>query len=509
MLITFLLIVGLVILATAVLSIADNLIQIEAKKSGLDTSNQNFSLFPSLQKMFNPKTPSFAEKDRFHKLTKGHDILMVGGASGAPSTGKVNRFAVQPTNYRGIAPIPKMLVAEGDEVKAGDALFYDKPNPDIKYTSPVSGEVVEIKRGEKRAITEVIILADKDQKYKSFDMPSLDADRDQIITAMKESGSWVALNSRPFDVVADSDVVPRDIFISGFDTGPLSPETNVAVEGNIDNLQKGVDVLNSLTDGKVYLSLDGSNNNEALGSISGAEKHWFKGPHPAGNVGVQIHHIHPIGLKDTVWTVQLQDVINISKLFLAGKYDQRRVVAVAGGGLKNPKYIETKVGANISELIDGDLVDPHCRIISGDVLSGETKTAEQFVNAKDDQITVIPEGDKYEMFGWLLPLSLRPSISKTFPNFLFPNHKFNPDTNTHGEGRAFVMTGQYESMLPMNIYPQHLMKAVVTNDYERMEGLGINELSEEDIALCEFACTSKQPLQSILREGLEMMREQL
>ena len=240
---------------------------------------------------------------------------------------------------------------------------------------------------------------------------------------------------------------------------------------------------------------------------TGVEKHWFKGMHPAGNVGVQIHHISPIAGGDKVWTLGVQEVISIGKLFIEGKFDASRVVVVTGAELKAPVYVDTYLGANIGSLVADNLINEEGRLISGDVLSGRQKTKEEFLNFSDDQITTLKEGNEYEMFGWLAPIDARPSVSKTFMSRAF-DIVYEANTNTHGEKRAFVMTGQYEKVLPMDIYPQHLMKAILVNDFEKMEGLGINELLEEDIALCEFACTSKQPLQKILRTGLEIMREQ-
>ena len=272
-----------------------------------------------------------------------------------------------------------------------------------------------------------------------------------------------------------------------------------------------MDVLNKLTNGKVHLGLN-ARGSEAPSSIftaaQGVETHWFHGKHPAGNVGIQIHHISPISSGEKVWTLGVQEVITLGKVFLEGRYYADRVVAVTGAELKEPSYIKTFTGAKIGELVKDNLNNDNIRLISGDVLSGTKKTEEQFLGFFDDQVTVVEEGDYYEMFGWLAPVTPRPSISRTFPNFLFPDLKFKADTNTHGEKRAFVVTGQYEQMLPMDILPQHLMKAIIIGDIERMEGLGIHELSEEDVALCEFACTSKQSLQKILRDGLDLIREQ-
>ncbi len=491
-------------------SLADNLLKIEAEKSGIDPQKNDIGVLPNLGKMFKAKAPEFVNGNgSFHKLKKGFDINLKGKADTSIRKSNGTRFSLKPQNYRGISPIPKVTVAVGDEVKAGEPIFFDKKVPEVLYSSPVSGEVVEIKRGDKRAITDIIILADKEQKYHTYDVPTIDScDRQDIVNLMLSSGTWALLNQRPFDVVPGKDDVPANIFISTFDTAPLAPDSSMLIAGKEAAFQKGLDVLNKLTVGKVYLGLDGNKvPSAAFTNATGVEKNYFGGKHPAGNVGIQIHHTEPIR-NEKVWTVSVQDVATIGELFKSGKVDFSRVVALTGAKVSHPSYVSTYVGANIGDLLKDNVDGENARIITGDVLTGKTSSMEEFLNASDDQITVIEEGNYNEMFGWLLPLNPRPSLSKTFPSFLMPKFEFEGDTNTHGEKRAWVVSGQYESVLPMDIYPQHLMKAILANDFERMEGLGINELSEEDIAICEFVCTSKQPLQSILRQGLDMMREQ-
>ena len=496
-----------------VVQVSDNLMAIEAKQSGADKTGANFGLFPKLQELFAPRLPDYIQSGKVHILKKGHDINLQGVADPAhDGTVAVTTFAVQPLNFRGIAPIPKMLVEVGQEVKVGDPLFFDKPNPDIKFVAPVSGEIVAINRGAKRAITEVVILADKDQTYRQYAAFDLEkGSREELVAYLQDSGFWPFIKQRPFDVIPAATDIPRDIFISTFDTAPLAPDLNLVVAGKEAHFQKGLEVLGKLTSGNVHLGLNAGGANapaDAYTTASGAEKHWFQGKHPAGNVGVQIHHIAPLGTKDKVWTLGVQEVISLGVLFNEQRFDGERVVAITGADLEQARYVRTHLGANIGDLLKDNIKEGNLRIISGDVLSGEQKSEAQFINARDDQITVVEEGNDYELFGWLLPLAPRPSVSSTFPNFLFSDYAFKAETNTHGEKRAFVVTGQYESVLPMDIYPQHLMKAILTNDFERMEGLGIHELSEEDIALCEFVCTSKQPLQQILRQGQEMMLEQ-
>lgn len=497
----------------ALLFVGDSLLKLEARNSGVDKNGENYSIFPNLSDIFSPKLPDFVPNKNVHVLSKGHDIVLEGKATGGVDTSvsKVNRYAIKPTDFLGIAPIPKMMVAVGDNVKAGDPLFYDKKNEDVKFCSPVSGEVIAINRGAKRAIVEVVVLADKEQEYRSYDAPSLDAPREELISFLADSGVWPMVRRRPYHLLADRNEIPRDIFISTFDSAPLAPDSNLFVEGKEAAFQKGLEVLAHLTPGKVYLGLNAkSQPAAAYADATGVEKHYFHGKHPAGNVGVQIHNTKPMATQDVVWTMGVQDVVTVGTLFTEGKFDAERVVALAGAELKEAKYVKTHIGASVADLIKGNITDEDItvRLISGDVLSGEQINEDGFLGFFDDQVTAIKEGDYNEVFGWLLPLAPRPSISRTMPGFLMPSFEYRADTNTHGEKRAFVVTGQYESVLPMDIYPQHLMKAILMGDFERMEGLGINELVPEDIAICEFACTSKQPLQSILRDGHEMMLEQ-
>jgi Na+-transporting NADH:ubiquinone oxidoreductase subunit A len=286
----------------------------------------------------------------------------------------------------------------------------------------------------------------------------------------------------------------------------------MVIDGREAELKKGLEILGKLTSGKVYLGMNGRDKElpEGLRGDLPAEKVWFSGPHPAGNVGVQIHHIAPVRSGDVVWTLGLQELMTLGALFTKGIFDATRVVSVGGNMVDNPAYVRTKMGCAIEDILKHfELSDlEKTRIISGDVLSGVKVDKENFLGVFDDQISLIQEGDYYEPFGWLIPQKMRPSLSRTYPNFLFPNVAFEADSNTHGERRAFVVSGQYEKVLPMDIYPQQLMKAILTNDFEKMEGLGIRELVEEDVALCEFVCTSKMPLQKILREGLDEVQAQ-
>lgn len=509
---TILSIIVVMIAFVAIVSVADSLLGIEARKTGVNKTGANLSVIPGLGELFAPKIPTYADESNTYVLSKGHNILLEGDAKSETTAANVTRYALQPPNFVGISPIPKLAVEIGASVKAGDTIFFDKKMPSIKHAAPVSGEVIALNRGAKRSVAEVVILADKEIQYRKFDGFDLEkGSREDLVNYLLDSGVWPLIRQRPFNCIAAPNDVPANIFISTFDTAPLAPDLNYIVQGKEAAFQKGLDVLAKLTPGSVHLGLNANGDSapsEAFSEATGVEKHWFLGQHPSGNVGVQIHHIAPIGSNDKVWTLGVQDVITLGTLFTENKFDASRVVALTGAEFANPVYVQTYMGANIGELVAGNLQSRNNRIISGDVLSGEKKTGDNFLNTHDDQVTAVEEGDYYEMFGWLLPQKASPSISGTYPNGLFPDVKFTADTNTHGEKRAFVVTGQYESVMPMDIYVQHLMKNIIINDFERMEGLGILELVEEDVALCEFTCTSKQPLQQILREGLDRIREE-
>lgn len=458
-------------------------------------------------------TVSILNGKEVFKLKRGFNILLKGGIQSKEINPiQVTRVGIIPSNFIGMSPIPKMLVDIGDEVKAGDPLFFDKKQDSIKFCAPVSGEIVAIERGEKRAISQVVILADKEVNFKTLENIDLESiSREDLVGYLCENGLWPLIRQRPFNVIPDPLQTPRDIFISTFDTAPLAPDLNLVVEGKGAAFQKGIDVMKKLTSGKVYLGLNYNEQpSKVFSDVKGAEIKWFSGMHPAGNVSVQIHHIKPLASNEIVWTVGVQEIINIGQTLLTGQLDLSRVVAVVGSEVDEPRYVKTYLGANIGDLVKDNLEDDHkIRLISGDVLSGEKKEDSDFLNFFDDQITAIQEGDYYEMFGWLIPGKSRPTVSRSFLNYFTDKGKhYNADTNNHGEERAFVVTGQYENLLPMDLYPQHILKSIMVGDIEKMEQLGIHEIVEEDLALCEFSCTSKQPLQEILRTGLEMMREQ-
>ncbi len=446
------------------------------------------------------------------KIKKGLDIKMNGQAEKiyvkAP---RAKTFAVKPVDFHGLTPkiIPKLC----DPVKIGTPIFYDKYNPLVKFTSPVSGILLSINRGERRRIIEVVVEDDGKDTHETFLQGNpADLTRDQIVENLLNSGLWPAIRQRPYTVIARPNTQPKSIFISAFDTSPLAPEYDFLLKDMEEEFQWGVNVLGKLTEGKVHLNLDGRYPSiRTLASIKGVEINRFKGPHPAGNVGVQIHNLDPINKGDIVWVVQPQDVVAIGRLFKTGMYDPSVVVALTGSRVKDPVYFKTIRGAEVAPMLENKLMEGENRVISGNVLNGRQIDPEKgHVGFSDSQITVIPEGNYYEMFGWMLPGLKKFSNARSFASrWLAPHKHFDLDTNIHGGERAFVMTGEYEKVVPMDIYPVQLLKAILVNDIDKMEQLGIYEVDEEDLALCEVICTSKIAVTKILRDGLRTLRKEM
>jgi Na+-transporting NADH:ubiquinone oxidoreductase subunit A len=445
------------------------------------------------------------------KLKKGFNINIQGRAVKDVASVKATTYAVNPKDFHGLAPIPKLLVAEKQEVKAGEPLFYDRSLEGVNFCSPVSGEIIEIRRGAKRSLEEIVILADAEIKFKEFkkaDPNNLSSE--EVKELLKESGAWTFLRERPYNLVANPAHAPKAIFISGFDSSPLAPNYNFTLQGLAKEFQAGIDALRKLTTGKVHLSLDASlKQNDTFSSAKNVNKHYFEGKHPAGIVGIQIHNIDPINKGEIVWTVNPAHVVVIGRLFIEGRFNTEQLVAVAGPEVVKPQYYKTYQGANIENFLKDNLLNSHVRYVSGNVLTGKQVNANGFLGFFDQLLSVIEEGDQYELFGWLLPSYARPSLSPTIPwSSIIPDEVFKVNTNANGEHRAYVVTGEYEAVLPMDLYPQHLIKAIISNDFENMEGLGIYEVVEEDLAICEFVCTSKTNVQELLRQGLEYVREQ-
>ena len=444
------------------------------------------------------------------KLKKGFD-LKIKGAAERRLAGEVQSalYAVTPLDFPGL--VPKLTVKQGDIVQEGTTVFVNKVIPEIKFTSPVSGTVVSVERGDRRKILEVIIERSGNEYVDFGKNDPSKISREKVKEILMKSGLWPAIRQRPYHVIARPDLVPKSIFISGFDTAPLSPDFNFIMNNSSFSLfQDGISVLKMLTDGKVHLVLNGKGeNSEVMGKTSGVEISYFSGPHPAGNVGVHIHHLDPLNKGEVIWFVNPQDVITIGRLFTEGRNCPEKIVALTGSEVINPQYYKMISGASVSGMVKANVKDGHLRYISGNVLTGTKISADGYLRYYDSQVTVIPEGDYFEFFGWAKPGIDKFSFSKTFLSHIFPRRAYNFDTNFHGGERAFVMTGQYEKVIPMDILPMQLLKAILAQDIDQMENLGIYEVAEEDLALCEYLDPSKIEIQSIVRQGIDLMIKEM
>ena len=436
------------------------------------------------------------------KLCKGLDIKLVGKAEARLENAPMAKsYAVSPLDYENITP--KLLVKVGDKVEAGSALFFDKNNPRILFTSPVSGVVSAINRGEKRKLLNIAIEPDATQVYKQLTVVDVaKAERSAIVEMLLESGLWTRIVERPYGIIANPDATPKAIFVSAFDSAPLAPDYNFVLSNEKAAIEAGMAVLARLTEGKVHLSAR-KGDEGFMAEVKGVEYHTFSGKHPVGNVGVQIHHIDRIAKGDIVWTVNIQDVAMIGRMVTTGKLDMSKTIAVAGSEVEKPCYKRVIAGAAVESIV-GKVKDG-VRIISGDVLTGVATAKDGYLAANANMVTLIPEGDKYEFMGWAMPRFHRFSVSGSYFSWLFPKKSYNLDTNTNGEERPFVVTGLYEKYLPMDVYVAYLLKACLTKDLDKMENLGLYEVLPEDLALCEFVDPSKINMQQILRDGINLM----
>ena len=440
------------------------------------------------------------------RVKKGLDIKLKGQA--AMTTAAVSRsdfYAIKPADFHGITP--KLAVKAGEEVMVGDVVFFSKGNDRIKFTSPVSGIVKEIKRGAKRKVLAVIIEAKSKDQFKDFGAANpLDLDKEAVLEKILESGSFSYIKQRPYDIVANPSDSPKAIFVSSFDTAPLGPNYAYALKGKEEAFQAGINALTKLTEGVVNLAVE-ANESSFFQNIANANILKVSGKHTAGNVVTQIGVVNTINQGDSVWTISPQGVATIGALFLTGNYNPARLVALAGSQVKNPQYFELTAGQNIKALIEKNVDLKGSRIISGNVLTGTQIQLDDFIGFYDDVITVIPEGDKHRFMGWL-PFVGSGSIhsaSKTSFAWLNPNKEYTLDTSLNGEGRALVVTGEMEKVVPLDIFPLQLLKACIANDIEKMENLGIYEVAPEDFALVDYTNTSKIEAQEIIRQGLDLM----
>lgn len=444
------------------------------------------------------------------RIKKGLDIKLKGEAEKTIEKAIISNFyTLRPEDFHGI--IPKLVAKEGASVKAGETVFYNKDVEDMKFVSPVSGEVVEVERGARRRIMAIKIKADKTQislEHGKFNIESADAEA--VKAHLLASGCWAFIKQRPYDVIANPSKTPKAIFISGYASAPLAADLDFTLQGKEAELQAAVSALGKLTEGQVHVSVGTSNS--PLAGLTGVTLHKVSGPHPSGNVGTLINKIDPVNKGEVAWTVNAQDLVIIGELLLTGKFNAERIVAFVGSSVEKPRYFVTKIGSEISTMIydKGVAKDANDRIISGNVLSGKQVKPDGNIDYYSNVISVIPEGDDYEFFGWNKPIFNKISTSRALTfSWLNPKKKYDLNTNTNGEHRAFVTTGTYEQVFPLDIYPMQILKACMYQDLDEMEALGMYEVAPEDFALTEFVCVSKQPHQKIIREGLDLMLKEI
>lgn len=439
------------------------------------------------------------------KIKRGLNIPIIGKA--APSSTleyiPTKTVAITPDDFPGITPKPEIKI--GDRVKSGTPIIYDKNHPEIKITSPISGTITDIVRGERRKIEHIIISSDKsnDLEYLNTTIGNRDNAKDFLLS----SGLWVALRQRPFDIIPSPDVTPRDIFVTAFDSSPLAPDFEYILNNKEAELEAGAKLLRMLTDGNLYFA---KRQSSTIADLANATNVHVTGPHPAGNAGIQVANISPVNKGETVWTLDAITLMNIGDAVLNGKVNYSTIVAITGSEV-TPRYISTIIGAEIAPLI-GDLNNPHRhkRIISGNVLTGNTVSTDGYLRFPYRHITVIPEGDDVaEFMGWASLSPKKMSVSRSFPGHFLFKKLFSPDARLLGSRRAMIMSGEYDKVLPMDIMAEYLIKAILSRNIDQMEKLGIYEIAPEDLALCEYVDTSKLEIQKIVREGLDYLRKEL
>jgi len=442
------------------------------------------------------------------KLRKGLDINLRGRADkGTVEPVKSADCALVPESFGGV--VPKVVVREGDSVRAGDALFVDKKHPEVKFASPVSGTVEAIVRGDRRKVLCVKVKADEVQQYVAFgpkDVASLDGEA--VKQALLEAGLFGYIQQLPYAVATTPDTAPKAIFVSAFRDMPLASDFEVELKGNEKDFQTGLTALSKIQ--KTYLGVGVRQTASALVDAKDVEINVFDGKCPAGNVGVQVNHVSPVNKGEVVWTVDPAAVIFIGRLFNTGKVDLRRVIAVAGSEVKTPSYVETLVGTSLGAVLEGRLkATEHVRIINGNPLTGRKSMLEDYIGAHTSEVTAIPEGDdNNELLGWILPRVNQYSTSRSYFSWLLRKKEYDLDARVKGGERHMIMSGEYDKVLPMDIYGEYLIKAIIAEDIDKMEQLGIYEVSPEDFAVAEFVDSSKLELQKIVRNGLDMLRKE-
>lgn len=442
------------------------------------------------------------------KLRKGLDIKLEGAAIETKvEIGKAKEYALQPDDFTGV--VPKVVVREGDRVKAGEPLFVDKNCPDVRFASPVSGEVTEVVRGDRRKVLCVKVKADAEQEYAEFGKKDVSAlSGDEVKQALLEAGLFGYINQLPYAVATNPTTTPKAIFVSALRDMPLAGKFEYELQGNEEAFQAGLTALSKMA--KTYLGIGLLQVNEVLHKAKDVDVNIFDGRCPTGNVGVQVNHIDPVNKGEVVWTVDPTAVIFFGRLFLTGHVDLTRTVAIAGSEVNNPAYADVLVGTPLKDILDGRLnKQDHVRIINGNPLTGRKDSLDGYLGAHTSEVCAIPEGDDNdEMLGWIMPRTKNFSVNRSYFSWLFPGKKYRLDARVKGGERHMIMSGEYDSVLPMDIFGEYLIKAIITGDIDRQEQLGIYEVSPEDFALAEFVDSSKLELQKIVREGLNLLRKE-
>ena len=444
------------------------------------------------------------------KISKGLDIKIDGKA--VEKTVKIQPSGVieiKPDHFHGITP--KITVKEGEAIKAGTPLFYNKNYESMKFVSPVSGSIREIKRGERRKVMSILIDVNSQPEFLQFGVKKTSSlTADEIKSTLLNSGLWVYIKQRPYDTIANPDRTPKAIFISGFDSAPLAPDYEYVMKDKMNDFQAGLDVLSKLTTGKIHIGLKSANS--IFATAKGVETTIFTGVHPAGNAGVQINKVNPINKGEVVWTINPQDVVIMGRLFSKGVVDMTKTVALTGPEVENPQYFETIAGNSITDIVKGNLKKTSypLRYVSGNLLTGIQISENGFLTPYASQISVIDDGgETHELFGWAMPRLNKFSASNMFFTKLLPRKKFKYDARLLGGPRAIIMSGEWDKVFPMDILPEQLIKAMIAKNIDRMENLGAYEVAPEDFALCEFVDTSKLPLQAIVREALDFLKNEV
>ncbi|MDD5895770.1 MAG: Na(+)-translocating NADH-quinone reductase subunit A [Prevotellaceae bacterium] len=442
------------------------------------------------------------------KLRKGLDIRLAGEAERKKIQLKSNgKFSLSPADFVGVTP--KVVVKEGDKVKAGDALFINKNCPDVRFASPVSGIVKAVVRGERRKVLGIMVDADDKQDFVDYGIKNVGGmSGDEVVNALLEAGLFGYINQLPYAVVASPTDRPKGIFVSALRDKPLAADFEFELEGQEKEWQAGLTALSKIA--KTWLSIGARQTAKALLEAKDVEVTVFEGPCPAGNVGIQVNHLDPVNKGEIVWTVEPTAVLFFGRLFLSGKVDLRRTVALVGSEVKAPQYVEMLVGEELQTLLNNSYDKSHSvRVINGNVLTGTPVNGEGYLGGHTSEITVIPEGDNAdELAGWIMPRFSQFSVNRSYFSWLFGGKKYALDARVKGGKRHMIMSGEYDSVLPMDIYAEYLVKAIITGNIDKMEALGIYEVSPEDFALAEFVDSSKLELQRIVREGLDMLRKE-